>query len=99
MDLDDDADSRDWAVDPFFAVFDKMRVRRVSSDDDLELADDDPLAGLLKDGVTTTSTPPIRRRLAPSCDWSFCLASAQADLASSFASASSSRRLSDAGRP
>lgn len=66
MDLDDDI--RDSVDDPFFAVFDKMRARRVSredlEEDALELAADDPL----DDDVKGTSTPPIRRRLAFCCE-------------------------------
>ena len=93
--------------DPLFAVLDKMRARKVSKEEEeeeeeeeliLELAEE-PLAVRWVDKMTGTSTPPIRRRFALSFDWSCCLASSQADLASSLALTSSSRRLSDAGNP
>lgn len=81
-----------------------MRARKVSKEEQeaegfvLELAEE-PLAVRCVDEMTGTSTPPIRRRFALSFDWSCCLASSQADLASSLALASSSRRLNDAGNP
>lgn len=86
--------------DPFFAVLDKMRARKVSKEEEEEEEEFIlELAVRWVDEMTGTSTPPIRRRFALSFDWSCCLASSQADLASSLALTSSSRRLSDAGNP